>query len=288
MNIDNYNDECFSLRQDCDYLDVFLGNFTYIWNTTLHRLEAVYGAPDSPNPDKRDQNYARGWFAREDYAQVNPDHASINTGHVVARNLGGMDHGINFIRQVAKINSGQYLRVENMARSPYAEYIYIKLRYEGAYENTQIPNFIDFSIKYTSGFQTHTIRNPVPLARVAAHSRVAFDARLHPKAALLYKIMLREYFPRIEDDPYQSSINSAERERLIEILAQLTVVKTEAAQEDWLKVLSENDYSIVVRLYADLLDFEDLPHEACENIDKIRNMMDASSMYHAIFSRSRD
>jgi hypothetical protein len=72
-----------------------------------------------------------------------------------------------------------------------------------------------------------------------------------------------------------------------EIFSQLTAAKTGSAQRLWLNKLPAADFDIVVSVYADLLEFDELPREIWENIYKIRDLIDPLNTYHNIFSRSR-
>lgn len=151
-------------RDDCEYLETDLGAITYVWNTTLDRLEGCYGLPDDKNPNNRDSRYAAGWFNRDIYASLNPDHKQVHTGHVVGRSLGGIDQGINFICQDAKINNSRYKQIENIARSTSTNAIAIALRYTGDYADSQVPNSIDYAISSDEGTEVYSVDNPVPLA----------------------------------------------------------------------------------------------------------------------------
>jgi hypothetical protein len=144
------------------YLDVDYKDFIYVWNDTLSRVEAVAGCPTKPNASKRDHSYMRKWFDRETYQKINPEHKSVNIGHIVARNLGGLDHTLNLVRQNAKANNKEYANAERIARQPDTTFIVIALRYDNFHYNTQVPSSFDFYIEKNNREGTvYTIPNIV-------------------------------------------------------------------------------------------------------------------------------
>ena len=150
-------------RDDCEYLEAYLGAITYVWNLTLDRLEGCYGLPVDKNPTNRNSRYAAGWFNRDIYASLNPDHKQVHTGHVVGRSIGGLDQSINFIRQDAKTNNSRYKQIENIVRKTSNACIAIALRYTGDYADSQVPNSIDYAISTDKSTEVYSVDNPVPL-----------------------------------------------------------------------------------------------------------------------------
>jgi hypothetical protein len=265
-----------NFREDSEYLNVYLGSMVYHWNQTYDRLEGVHGTLSEPNPTNRDRNYTRKWFNRKEYSKLNENHLEVNVGHVVGRNLGGLDCGINFIRQYSKINSGRYNQIEKMARKPETESIAISLKYTNQYEFTQIPNQIIFYIKQRGQIQEYTIDNPVELGN-KKRDYLQKTHNISVKSSMLYQILLRERFPRNKENSSILLYNRAERVRYVKLLEELTDIDN-SKENEWFSKLSTIDREVLMEMFSDLLEMGDVPSNIMLNAEKYMRMVDNNKL----------